>query len=223
MEAPRGVELTGTNGGWRHASSSPLWLGRGVVAGIRSFAALSVGVVHVAICRRLFLASAFRFPDRHGPFPPSPRGGFQLKICGDHSQGETPGPIPNPEAKALYGDGTALDRVWESSASPLHTSEGSVPVWERAPPLFCAHAHGRARRRAQRHQQQHKVVAGIRVLVCLQAFFMVVPSDQVEILEQDSAVIDIMALIGQFDSSPPFRVYEPSAMSILSFWSIHVS
>ena len=68
-----------------------------------------------------------------------------MKICGDHSQGETPGPIPNPEAKALYGDGTALDRVWESSASPLHTSEGSVPVWERAPPLFCAHARGHGR------------------------------------------------------------------------------
>ena len=54
-------------------------------------------------------------------------GGDRLKICGDHSQGETPGPIPNPEAKALHGDGTALERVWESSASPL-TLLDRIPV-----------------------------------------------------------------------------------------------
>ena len=56
--------------------------------------------------------------------PPEPCSGTVEKVCGDHSQGETPGPIPNPEAKALHGDGTALERVWESSASPLHTSWG---------------------------------------------------------------------------------------------------
>ena len=47
------------------------------------------------------------------------------KICGGHGQGETPGPIPNPEAKALHGDGTAPERVWESSAPPL--SHDTVP------------------------------------------------------------------------------------------------
>lgn len=47
-----------------------------------------------------------------------PQGRRQHKICGDHSLGETPGTIPNPEAKAQHGDGTALDRVWESSAPP---------------------------------------------------------------------------------------------------------
>ena len=52
-----------------------------------------------------------------------------MKICGDHSQGETPGPIPNPEAKALHGDGTALERVWESSASPLTLLMASSPRW----------------------------------------------------------------------------------------------
>ena len=43
------------------------------------------------------------------------------QFCGGHGQGETPGPFPNPVAKALHGDGTALDGVWESSAPPLHS------------------------------------------------------------------------------------------------------
>ena len=53
--------------------------------------------------------------------PPGVLPGKVDKICGGHGQGETPGPIPNPEAKALHGDGTAPERVWESSAPPLHT------------------------------------------------------------------------------------------------------
>ena len=37
---------------------------------------------------------------------------------GDHSGRETPGPIPNPEAKPASADGTALVTVWESRTSP---------------------------------------------------------------------------------------------------------
>src|SRR3954447_12035317 len=37
---------------------------------------------------------------------------------GGHSEGETPGPIPNPEAKPFSADGTALARVWESRTPP---------------------------------------------------------------------------------------------------------
>ena len=37
---------------------------------------------------------------------------------GGHSEGETPGPIPNPEAKLASADGTALDTVWESRTPP---------------------------------------------------------------------------------------------------------
>ena len=45
-----------------------------------------------------------------------------IKFCGGHSVGETPGPIPNPVAKPLSGEGTALERVWENSTSPqTHT------------------------------------------------------------------------------------------------------
>ena len=37
---------------------------------------------------------------------------------GGHSVEETPGSIPNPEAKLDRADGTALGRVWESRSPP---------------------------------------------------------------------------------------------------------
>ena len=43
-------------------------------------------------------------------------------ICGGHSSGETPGNIPNPEAKPTNANGTAPDRVWESRTPPQHNS-----------------------------------------------------------------------------------------------------
>ena len=74
------------------------------------------------------LASVVRFPDRHdrnrGRFrcrPPVFRSAVSYWFCGGHGPGETPGPFPNPEAKAWHGDGTALERVWESSAPPHST------------------------------------------------------------------------------------------------------
>ena len=75
------------------------------------------------------LASVVRFPDRHdrnrscGWFRCRPiRVVGRLEwFCGGHGPGETPGPFPNPEAKAWHGDGTALERVWESSAPPHST------------------------------------------------------------------------------------------------------
>src|SRR3954453_15406350 len=35
-----------------------------------------------------------------------------------NSEGETPGPIPNPEAKPFSADGTALVTGWESRTPP---------------------------------------------------------------------------------------------------------
>ena len=43
-----------------------------------------------------------------------------IRFCGGHGPGETPGPIPNPEAKPWHGDGTMLERAWESSKPPQH-------------------------------------------------------------------------------------------------------
>ena len=35
-----------------------------------------------------------------------------------NSYRETPGPIPNPEAKPVHADGTATGRLWESKSPP---------------------------------------------------------------------------------------------------------
>src|SRR3954469_20955667 len=47
--------------------------------------------------------------------------------CGGHSAGETPGPIPNPEAKTRSADGTAPGRGWEGRTPPHHTT-GTGPA-----------------------------------------------------------------------------------------------
>ena len=47
-------------------------------------------------------------------------------VVGGYSVGETPGPIPNPEAKPFSADGTALGRVWESRTLPAFTCLGGV-------------------------------------------------------------------------------------------------
>ena len=54
--------------------------------------------------------------------PPGPHrpARYGSKGYGGHSVGETPGPIPNPEAKTHSADGTAPGRVWESRSPPEH-------------------------------------------------------------------------------------------------------
>ena len=60
-------------------------------------------------------------------------GGF----CGGHGPGVTPGPFPNPEAKAWHGDGTAPGRVWESNTPPQTFLSGfPVEPTLRETPLF---------------------------------------------------------------------------------------
>ena len=55
-------------------------------------------------------------------------GGWLVSSCyGGHSVEETPGSIPNPEAKLDRADGTALGRVWESRSPPdIFTGSGGV-------------------------------------------------------------------------------------------------
>src|ERR1700712_395349 len=51
----------------------------------------------------------------------APRGGIARKhhhCSGGHSERETPGHIPNPEAKTLSADGTARETSWESRTPP---------------------------------------------------------------------------------------------------------
>ena len=140
MEVPRGMEPTGTNGRTRHTlSDPPLGWGLGLVLWwfSRWMARNAVSCGHDDDTGKAFdlLASVVRFPDRHdrnrscGWFrcrpPVFPVGRLEW-FCGGHGPGETPGPFPNPEAKAWHGDGTALERVWESSAPP-HSFVGGFP------------------------------------------------------------------------------------------------
>ena len=50
------------------------------------------------------------------------------KVFGGHGGGETPGPIPNPEVKPSSADGTARETVWESRTPPDKPSKrGPAP------------------------------------------------------------------------------------------------
>jgi hypothetical protein len=46
------------------------------------------------------------------------------EFLGDHSEGETPVPIPNTEVKPFNADGTAWVTVWESRTLPRLKLEG---------------------------------------------------------------------------------------------------
>ena len=51
--------------------------------------------------------------------------GVPCGCFGGYSVRETPGPIPNPEAKPDSADGTAHESVWESKTPPQNqTSKG---------------------------------------------------------------------------------------------------
>ena len=148
MEVPRGMEPTGTNGRTRHTLSDPPW-GLGLVLWwfSRWMARNAVSCGHDDDAGKAFdlLASVVRFPDRHdrnrscGWFRCRPiRVVGRLEwFCGGHGPGETPGPFPNPEAKAWHGDGTALERVWESSTPPHSTLGVPVELRLREPPFLC--------------------------------------------------------------------------------------
>ena len=50
------------------------------------------------------------------------------------SGGETPGPIPNPEAKPARADGTAPGRVWESRLPPTKQQQHNNQIFFTAQP-----------------------------------------------------------------------------------------
>ena len=147
MEVPRGMEPTGTNGRTRHTLSDPPW-GLGLVLWwfSRWMARNAVSCGRNDDTGKAFdlLASVVRFPDRHdrnrscGWFRCRPiRVVGRLEwFCGGHGPGETPGPFPNPEAKAWHGDGTALERVWESSTPPHSFVGGSRRASAPGTPFF---------------------------------------------------------------------------------------
>ena len=50
-----------------------------------------------------------------------------MERFGGFGEGETPGPIPNPEVKPFSADGTARETVWESRTPPDITSVEGRP------------------------------------------------------------------------------------------------
>ena len=128
------MEPTGTNGRTRHTLSDPLvgdWVSScgGFLVGWQG--TLFLVVTTTILVRRLIclrpLSGSRTATIGIGRVAGSVAGRSRLGVgrlewfCGGHGPGETPGPFPNPEAKAWHGDGTALERVWESSAPPHST------------------------------------------------------------------------------------------------------
>ena len=149
MEAPRGVEPTGTNGRTRHTFRPACWVGsRPVVvsfvgwqgalfscghdddtgeafgcsrplSGSRT-ATTGIGrVVWFRFCRPILVVGRYI--------------GFAVVMA----QVRRPVPFRTRKLRPGRGDGTALERVWESSTPP-HSTLG-VPVERDAPgtPFFC--------------------------------------------------------------------------------------
>lgn len=94
----------------------------------------------------------------HDPVPNPPPERRITEFCGGHGPGETPGPIPNPEAKPWHGDGTMPERTWESSTPPQpHFTEG--PGNTRSPGLRISqatHHTGKRRRSPARADNPHR-------------------------------------------------------------------
>ena len=146
MEAPRGVEPTGTNGRTRHTFRPACWVGSRPVVVSRWMARSIVSCGHDDDTGEAFLlASVVRFPDRHdrnrGMVPVPPVRWFPSDRCIGFAvvmaQVRRPVPFRTRKLRPGRGDGTALERVWESSTPP-HSFVG-VPVERDAPgtPFFC--------------------------------------------------------------------------------------
>ena len=149
MEAPRGVEPTGTNGRTRHTLSDSLVRGSGLVlwwflsldgkehcflvvtmtipvkrfcsrplSGSRT-ATIGIGRVAGSVCRTI-------------PWWVGRYIGFAVVMA----QVRRPVPFRTRKLRPGRGDGTALERVWESSTPPHSTSGFPSSVTLREPPFL---------------------------------------------------------------------------------------
>ena len=128
MEAPRGVEPTGTNGRTRHTFRPVCWVGSRPVVVSRWMARNAVSCGHETKDRSVLFASVVRFPDRHdrnrGWFrcrPPVLPVGRCIGFAVVMAQVRRPVPFRTRKLRPGRGDGTALERVWESSTPPHST------------------------------------------------------------------------------------------------------
>ena len=154
MEAPRGVEPTGTNGRTRHTFRPACWVGsRPVVVSFVGWQGALFLVVTMTIPVK-------RFVRVRCPVPGPPRSesvvwhgsgsagrpvgvgrciGFAVVMA----QVRRPVPFRTRKLRPGRGDGTALERVWESSTPPHSTygPSGRAPSGFPEGPFFVsAHA-----------------------------------------------------------------------------------
>ena len=151
MEAPRGVEPTGTNGRTRHTFRPACWVGsRPVVVSFVGWQGALFLVVTMTIpvkrfCSRplsgsrtatIGIVAWFRF------CRPILVVGRYIGFAVVMAQVRRPVPFRTRKLRPGRGDGTALERVWESSTPPHSTSGFPSSVTLREPP-FLIPAHGR--------------------------------------------------------------------------------
>ncbi len=133
VDTPQGAQPTGTNGRRQHTNPPPG--GAAASTRLRNMPAAMNTNTHR---RSKHHGTRVHHPVPKPPEHPDPSGSEELKIRGGHGLGETPGPIPNPEAKTQHGNGTAPGRVWESSTPPpQHLHKGGIlrRTFLRTPPF----------------------------------------------------------------------------------------
>ena len=147
MEAPRGVEPTGTNGRTRHTFRPACWVGsRPVVVSFVGWQGALFSCGHdddtgeAFGCSRplsgsrtatIGIVAWFRFC-RPIPWWVGRCTGFAVVMA----QVRRPVPFRTRKLRPGRGDGTALERVWESSTPPHSTSGFPSSVTLREPPFF---------------------------------------------------------------------------------------
>ena len=146
MEAPRGVEPTGTNGRTRHTLSDSLVWGSGLV--LWWFLSLD-GKEHCFLVVTMTIPVK-RFVRVRCPVPGPPRSesvvwhgsgsagrpvgvGRYIGFAVVMAQVRRPVPFRTRKLRPGRGDGTALERVWESSTPPHSTSGFPSSVTLREP------------------------------------------------------------------------------------------
>ena len=146
MEAPRGVEPTGTNGRTRHTFRPACWVGsRPVVVSFVGWQGALFSCGHDDDTGEAFVVRV-RCPVPGPPRSESWHGsgsagrpvgvgrciGFAVVMA----QVRRPVPFRTRKLRPGRGDGTALERVWESSTPPHSTSGFPSSVTLREPPFF---------------------------------------------------------------------------------------
>ena len=149
MEAPRGVEPTGTNGRTRHTFRPACWVGsRPVVVSFVGWqGALFLVVTETIPVKRLVVR--VRCPVPGPPRSESWRGsgsagrpvgvGRYIGFAVVMAQVRRPVPFRTRKLRPGRGDGTALERVWESSTPPHSTSGFPSSVTLREPLFLFPH------------------------------------------------------------------------------------